>query len=37
MIAYRERLGGYKAVDDLRQVPGMPDALLADLREKLEL
>ena len=36
VIAYRERLGGYKAVDDLRQVPGLPDALVADLRERLE-
>lgn len=37
VIAYRERLGGYKAVADLGQVPGMPEALVSELGERLDL
>ncbi len=32
MLAYRERLGGYRSVDDLDGVPGFPADFLAELK-----
>jgi len=34
LLAHRERLGGFRSVDDLDQVPGFPDDLLADLKSR---
>ncbi len=34
LLAHRERLGGYKTVDDLDQVAGFPQDLLEDLKSK---
>ena len=32
VLAYRERLGGYRSVDDLDQVPGFPRDFLAEFK-----
>ena len=32
LLAHRERLGGFKTVDDLDQVAGFPQDLLEDLK-----
>ena len=34
LLAHRERLGGFDAVDDLNQVAGLPDDVLADLKSR---
>ena len=34
LLAHRERLGGFQSVDDLDQVAGFPDDLLADLKSR---
>lgn len=35
ILAYRERFGGYRSVDDLEKVPGFPDDLIASLRGRI--
>jgi competence protein ComEA len=35
VIAYRERRGGFESVDDLDTVPGLPDAMVGELKEQL--
>lgn len=37
VITYRERRGGFKSVDELAEVPGMPRELVSDVSEKLTL
>jgi DNA uptake protein ComE-like DNA-binding protein len=37
VIAYRERKDGFKSLDDLDGVPGMPKDLLDDLKGKLSV
>jgi capsular exopolysaccharide synthesis family protein len=37
LIAYRERAGGFSAVDDLDDVPGFPDGLRAALKQRVRL
>ena len=37
VITYRERQKGFTSVDDLAEVPGMPDDFLAEVRPKLAL
>jgi competence protein ComEA len=37
VIAYRERDGGYKTVDDLDRVPGFSKQLLAELKGQLKV
>jgi DNA uptake protein ComE-like DNA-binding protein len=34
VLAYRERLGGYKSVDDLDQVPGFPKDFLREFKAR---
>jgi hypothetical protein len=34
LLAHRERLGGFNSVDDLDQVAGFPDDVLADLKSR---
>jgi len=34
LLAHRERLGGFQSVDDLDQVAGFPEDLLADLKSR---
>ena len=34
LLAYRERLGRFNAVDDLDQVPGFPQDVLIDLKRR---
>jgi competence protein ComEA len=34
LLAHRERLGGFKSVDDLDQVAGFPVELLVDLKNR---
>ena len=34
LLAHRERLGGFRSVDDLDQVPGFPEDLLADIKSR---
>jgi competence protein ComEA len=34
LLAHRERLGGFRSLDDLDQVPGFPGDLLADLKSR---
>ncbi|HWO84504.1 MAG TPA: helix-hairpin-helix domain-containing protein, partial [Solirubrobacterales bacterium] len=34
LLAHRERLGGFKSVDDLDQVAGFPVELLEDLKQR---
>ncbi len=34
VLAYRERLGGYKSVADLGDVPGFPQDVLEDLQRR---
>ncbi|HKG35960.1 MAG TPA: helix-hairpin-helix domain-containing protein [Solirubrobacterales bacterium] len=35
VLAFRERLGGFGAVDDLDQVPGFPAEFLVQLKQKV--
>jgi len=35
LLAHRERLGGFNSVDDLDQVAGFPDDVLADLKRRV--
>ena len=35
ILAYRERFGGYRSVDDLEKVPGFPDDLIESLRDRV--
>jgi DNA uptake protein ComE-like DNA-binding protein len=35
VIAYREREGGFRSIDDLDVVPGFPKAMLAELKQTL--
>jgi competence ComEA-like helix-hairpin-helix protein len=37
VIAYRERLGGYKAVDDLETVPGVQREFVTKLKDRLQV
>lgn len=34
LLAHRERLGGFQSVDDLDQVAGFPQEVLADLKSR---
>jgi len=34
LLAHRERLGGFKSVDDLDEVAGFPQDLLVDLKSR---
>jgi DNA uptake protein ComE-like DNA-binding protein len=34
LLAHRERLGGFTSIDDLDQVAGFPDDVLADLKSR---
>jgi DNA uptake protein ComE-like DNA-binding protein len=34
LLAHRERLGGFTSVDDLDQVPGFPQDLLAEIKSR---
>jgi len=34
LLAHRERLGGFKSVEDLDQVAGFPVELLDDLKQR---
>jgi DNA uptake protein ComE-like DNA-binding protein len=34
LLAHRERLGGFNSVDDLDQVAGFPEDVLADLKSR---
>jgi DNA uptake protein ComE-like DNA-binding protein len=34
LLAHRERLGGFGSVDDLDQVAGFPQDVLADLKSR---
>lgn len=34
LLAHRERLGGFKSVEDLNEVAGFPHDLLADLKSR---
>ena len=34
LLAHRERLGGFRTVDDLDQVAGFPQDVLADLKSR---
>ena len=35
LIAYRERQDGFKSVDDLDTVPGIPKKLLSEIKDQL--
>jgi DNA uptake protein ComE-like DNA-binding protein len=35
VLAHRERRGGYSSVDDLDDVPGFPQEILADLKRRV--
>ena len=35
VLTYRERQKGFQSVDDLAEVPGMPDEFLAQVRSRL--
>jgi DNA uptake protein ComE-like DNA-binding protein len=35
VLAYRERLGGYKSLDDLDDVPGFPQDVLSELKQRV--
>jgi len=37
ILAYRERFGGYNAVDDLEKVPGFPPDLIESLRNRVTI
>ena len=37
MITYRERQNGFESIDDLIEVPGMPEEFLTEIRNKLTL
>jgi competence ComEA-like helix-hairpin-helix protein len=37
VITYRERQNGFKSVDDLADVPGMPGEFLTEVRNRLTL
>ena len=37
VITYRERQNGFKSVDDLAEVPGMPGEFLTEVRNRLTL
>jgi len=37
VITYRERQSGFESIDDLIEVPGMPDEFLTEIRNKLTL
>jgi DNA uptake protein ComE-like DNA-binding protein len=37
VIAYRDRLGGYKALDDLETVPGVQREFLTKLKDRLQV
>lgn len=35
ILAYRERFGGYRSVEDLEKVPGFPAELIESLRGRI--
>jgi competence protein ComEA len=37
LLAHRERLGGFRSLDDLDEIPGFPRSFLDDLKEKFTL
>ena len=37
IIAYRQRLGGYRSVDDLDKVPGFPQSFLDEIKSRVEV
>ena len=37
VLAHRERLGGFKSLDDLDEIPGFPRYFLVDLKAKFTL
>lgn len=37
VLAYRERFGGYRSVEDLEKVPGFPPELIENLRTRLKV
>jgi hypothetical protein len=37
VLAYRERVGGFKSLDDLDAIPGFPDSFLTDFKTRLRV
>ena len=37
LLTYRERQGGFDSIDDLKDVPGMPEEFLTSVRSKLRV
>ena len=37
VIAYRERQDGFESIEDINSVPGLPNDLLAELKERLSV
>jgi DNA uptake protein ComE-like DNA-binding protein len=37
VLAYRDRVGGFKSLDELESIPGFPHSFLEDLKAKLTL
>jgi DNA uptake protein ComE-like DNA-binding protein len=37
VLAYRERLGGFKSLDELDSIPGFPRSFLTELKRRLTL
>ena len=37
VLTYRERMDGFSSLDDLDEVPGMPEPFLTDVKLKLRL
>jgi DNA uptake protein ComE-like DNA-binding protein len=37
VLAYRDRVGGFKSLDELDSIPGFPHSFLADLKANLTL
>jgi DNA uptake protein ComE-like DNA-binding protein len=37
VLAYRDRVGGFKSLDDLYTIPGFPKGFLTELKRRLTL
>ena len=37
VLAYRERVGGFKSLDDLDAIPGFPRSFLTDFKQRLRV
>lgn len=37
LLSYRERLGGFSSVDDIDEVPGFPDRVRAELKQRVRV